>query len=220
MKRGKLCLAVYRIWTENLTEKTMDSSANSSIQPWETLQSEPVLRSPIFEIRKVRRRSRDSGKEGEFYRIDAHDWVNVIAVTDDNRVVLVRQYRHGSDEITLEIPGGIVDEGETPEEAARRELLEEAGYHCAESVIIGRVRSNPALFNNWTWTVLATGLSPGATKFDEHEEIELVELPITDIPELMRNGVITHALVVAAFQWYHLWQTTAGNPADPADTGA
>ncbi|MCC7438709.1 MAG: NUDIX hydrolase [Armatimonadetes bacterium] len=189
----------------------MDPSASGSIQQWETLQSEPVFRSPIFEIGKVRRRSRSSGNEGEFYRIETRDWVNVVALRDDGHVILVRQYRHGSDEITLEIPGGIVDDGETPQEAARRELLEEAGYNCAEAIIIGRVRSNPALFDNWTWTVLATGLTLGATKFDEHEEIELVAIPATDILQLLRNGIITHALVVAAFHWYHLWQTSAGS---------
>lgn len=192
----------------------MDPSTNGSLQQWETLQSESVLHSPIFDIRKVHRRSRDSGNEGDFYRIDTRDWVNVIALTEDNNVILVRQYRHGSDEITLEIPGGIIDDGETPEQAARRELLEEAGYDCAEATIIGRVRSNPALFDNWTWTVLATGLTAGATKFDEHEEIELVGLPIAHVPGLIRSGTITHALVVAAFHWYHLRQPEATIPAD------
>ena len=192
----------------------MDPSASGGLQRWETLQSESVLHSPVFDIRKVRRRSRDTGNEGDFYQIGTRDWVNVVAITASNRVVLVRQYRHGSDEITLEIPGGIIDDGETPEHAARRELLEEAGYDCAETAIIGRVRSNPALFDNWTWTVLATGLTAGQTSFDEHEEIELVEAPIGQIPELIRSGAITHALVVAAFHWYHLRQSHANNVAD------
>lgn len=171
---------------------------------WETLARENVLSSRIFTVEKVRRRSRESGTTGEFYLIDSNDWVNIVALTDDGEVVLIRQFRHGSGDITLEIPGGILDSGESPLQAAQRELLEETGYHCDHVELIGRVRSNPALFNNWTYTVLATGLRPGPTRFDEHEEITVELCPIGRIDEMLCGGKITHALVVAAFQWYRL----------------
>jgi len=118
---------------------------------------------------------------------------------------MVRQYRHGSGEVTLEIPGGLVDPGDTPKEAASRELLEETGYQAQDWVKIGEVNPNPALFDNRCYTYLArnvekvTGLS-----LDQTEDIEVVLIPIADIPEMIRNGKIDHAIVIAAFSLFFL----------------
>lgn len=172
--------------------------------PWHTLGREMVADCRVFAVDRVRRRSPFSGREGDFFGIVSEDWVNVIALTDAGEVVLVRQYRHGSDEITVEIPGGIVDAGETPAEAARRELLEETGFTCREIVEIGRVRPNPAILNNWAYTLLATGLERGDQNLDEHEEIEVLMCPIDTADGLLADGVITHSLVVNAFLWYKL----------------
>ena len=96
------------------------------------------------------------------------DWVNVIPVTPQGKVVVIRQYRHGTGEISLEIPGGVVDAGESHEETARRELLEETGYTAGEIIPIGRVAANPAIQDNHMHTFLALGAraasaSPGST---------------------------------------------------------
>jgi ADP-ribose pyrophosphatase len=181
------------------------------LEPWSTLSREKVTDCRIFTVDKVRRRSPDGEKEGDFFLIGSKDWVNVIALTPDDRIILIRQYRHGSDEVTLEIPGGILDEGEAPEDAARRELREETGFDCEELTVIGRVRPNPALFDNWAYTVLARCSAPaGEASFDEHEEIEVELVDAGRIDEMLGSGAITHALVVDAFLWYRLHREKGG----------
>lgn len=177
------------------------------VEPWQGLEDDEVADCHIFTVRKVKRRSPASGKESAFFYIDSNDWVNVVALTESQEIVLIRQYRHGADEITLEIPGGILDKGESAVDAARRELREETGYEPAECIEIGRVRPNPAIMNNWAYTVLATGMpAPGQASFDEHEEIDVELWPVDRIDELLRSGAITHALVIDALMWYKLYR--------------
>jgi 8-oxo-dGTP pyrophosphatase MutT (NUDIX family) len=143
--------------------------------------------------------------EHDFYIIESRDWINVIPLTADHRVVMIRQYRHGSKEVTLEIPGGLVDPGDTPEKAAARELMEETGYQAEELVQIGVVNPNPALFNNRCYTFIAQNAQKiRAPMPDQTEDIEVVLMPISDIQELISKGEIDHAMVIAAFYWYFL----------------
>jgi 8-oxo-dGTP pyrophosphatase MutT (NUDIX family) len=143
--------------------------------------------------------------EHDFYVIESRDWINIIPITVDHQVVMVRQYRHGSREVTLEIPGGLVDSGDTPETAAARELLEETGYQAAEYVKIGAANPNPAIFNNRCYTFLARNVARVRDPMpDQTEDIESVLVPLSDISELIRTGEIDHAIVIAAFCWYFL----------------
>lgn len=172
------------------------------IEPWETLGREKLTDTPIFSIALIERRS-PKGLEAKFFLAEMPDWVNVVAITPDDRLVMVRQYRHGSDSITLEIPGGIVDDGESFIEAARRELLEETGYEAESFVQIGAVEPNPAFQNNTCATVLATGArDTGETNFDEHEELAVELHELSEVERLIRGGQITHALVVAGIYHY------------------
>ena len=147
-----------------------------------------------------------TGHEHQFYFIDTVDWVNVIPVTDDQEVVFVRQFRHGSEEVTLEIPGGMIDPGEDPQVAAIRECLEESGYQTERVESLGVLNPNPAIFPNRLHTYLARGCVPIAeiaNTSTEHTEVVLV--PMADLPQILQSGEIDHALVAATL-WRWLYQ--------------
>jgi ADP-ribose pyrophosphatase len=168
-------------------------------RPWITLDTELLGSYPIFELSRSRQRSQDTGREHRFLRLDAPDWVNVVAVTEGAELVLVEQYRHGTDEITLEIPGGAVDAGEDAATTAARELEEETGYRPSELVEIGRVDPNPAFLSNRCWTFLALGCrADGERDLDPSEEIAVRLAPLAAFGDLIDRGAITHSLVIAA----------------------
>jgi 8-oxo-dGTP pyrophosphatase MutT (NUDIX family) len=173
---------------------------HQQLLPWITLSTEVLGSYPIFELSRSRQRSPLSGREHSFLRLDCPDWVNVIAVTDDGMMVLIEQYRHGTDEMTLEIPGGAVDPGEDPRTSAARELEEETGYVAADLIEIGVVEPNPAFLSNRCWTYLALGCrADGETHFDPSEEIAVSVAPVRDFARLIDDGSITHSLVICAF---------------------
>ena len=180
--------------------------SDNPIEEWETLTVEQVADCRIFLVHRNRRRSPSSGRGGTFHTISSADWVNVLALTEEGNVVMIRQYRHGADEVTLEIPGGIIDPGESPEEAGARELLEETGYSAKKLETIGVVNPNPALFDNTAYTILATGArlvsSPSP---DDLEEIAVELYSMSQINQMLMEGGITHSLVLNAFLWYSKW---------------
>lgn len=181
-----------------------DESDLDGVLPWETAPAEPLLETRIFTVHQRRAKSRQSAKEGAFVYLDAPDWVNVVAVTPDDEIVMIEQYRHGLDRVTLEIPGGMVDPGEGPLDAGVRELREETGYAGGEAQLIGRVSPNPAIQTNWCHTVRVPGVTRvGDQQLEGNEEIAIVLVPLAEIRPLITRGVIHHALVVAGLS-HHL----------------
>ena len=175
------------------------------IKPWKRVRSGPSRSFRVFSIRTDTTLSPRTGSKHNFYVIESRDWINVIPLTDDHQVVMIRQYRHGSREVTLEIPGGLVDPGEPPKKAAVRELLEETGYQARKWLKIGVVNPNPALFNNRCHTFLARNINRVTNpKPDQTEDIEVVLVPLTKIPRLILKGEIDHAMVITAFTHYFL----------------
>ncbi|MCL4868051.1 MAG: NUDIX hydrolase [Anaerolineae bacterium] len=174
------------------------------IQPWQKLQRQHTGNFRIFDLFTDTSRSPATGRDHTFFVLSTPDWVNVIPLTPQNEVVMVRQFRHGIEAMTLEIPGGMVDrEDGDAAAAAHRELLEETGYQGERYTHIGTVASNPAILDNHTHTYLAHQAHCVAPQqLDGTEEITIELIPLTEIPEMIRSGRITHALVVAAF--YHL----------------
>ena len=173
------------------------------LERWLTHGAESVYGCKLFSVIEHRRRSPRTGELHPFWVLDHADWVNIVPLTADRRVVMVMQYRHGVDDFTLEVPGGLIDPGEAPLEAGRREMREETGYDSDDVVPLGVVHPNPAIQSNRCHTFLARGVAlAGEVSFDTTEETEVVLVPLDEIPELIKSGVITHALVVAAF--HHL----------------
>jgi 8-oxo-dGTP pyrophosphatase MutT (NUDIX family) len=178
------------------------------IKPWKKIASAPMGDFQIFTIRADRKVSPRTLQEHDFYVIDCGNWVNVIALTPDQQVVMVEQFRHGSNTVELEIPGGMIDRDDpSPEAAGQRELREETGYVGAPARLLGQVFPNPAIMTNICFTVLVENcrcLHPPA--LDGSEDLLTRLVPVAQLPHLMAAGKIRHSLVAAALYHFDLWQ--------------
>ena len=171
---------------------------------WREVARELMARYRVFSVERSRAISPFDGSERDFYRIQSSSWTQIVPITKDQQVVLVRQYRHGAERLTLEIPGGLVADGEDPGEAAMRECLEETGYRAHKAVPLGVTSPNPALFANRLYGYFATDVEPeGVIKNDSIEQTEVLLVPVCDIAGMILSGEIDHALVVATL-WRYL----------------
>src|SRR5437016_9581161 len=178
------------------------------IKPWEKLSSKQLGDFRVFTIRSDRKVSPRNQHEQDFFIIESVDWVNVIAVTPDQQLVMIEQYRHGSNTVELEIPGGMMDAGDgSPEKTALRELREETGYEGENPRLIGQVFPNPAIMSNVCFTVLIENCHcVHPVEFDHGEDLITRLVPVAEIPKLVACGKIQHSLVVVALYHYELWQ--------------
>ncbi|MDF1552492.1 MAG: NUDIX hydrolase [Deferrisomatales bacterium] len=179
----------------------------SRLTPWPVLATTVEGDYPVFRLLRERARSPRTGACLDFFVLETRDWVTVLPLTEDEQVVLVRQYRHGVKQLTLEIPGGLIDPGETPAAAALRELQEETGYTAREVIPLGRVQPQPAIQNNICHTFLARGVTRVAAPTpDDGEDMEVVTVPLTELEDRVRSGEIAHGLVLAALYRFELWR--------------
>lgn len=167
---------------------------------WTLLSTRHVADYSVLRLREDRYRFEPTQAEADFVVCESRDWAMVIPLTPDGQVVLIRQYRHGVRQVVLEVPGGVLDPGETTEAGAVRELREETGYAAEKIRVVGRMFPNPALNNASGHVLLADGCRRvGEPQFDPLEQIEVVLRPLADIPAMIASGEIRHGLVIAAF---------------------
>jgi ADP-ribose pyrophosphatase len=166
---------------------------------WKRLGSERLMENSYFSVRSDRLQLPDGGIKDPYYVIERPDAAIIFPLTADGEVVLVSQYRPPLEMIELGLPAGLVEEGERPEEAARRELSEETGYTSGDWEQLGSVASSPSLKDNWAYLFLARDVEETMTPDpDEHELVEVVRVPAEEILDLVRSGKIVSSSGVAA----------------------
>ncbi len=179
-----------------------------TLKPWVSRGRELLTETRIYRVFMERFVSPRTGIEGRYSVIDSPDWVNVVALDKLGNMIMVRQFRFASAEISLEVPGGMVDPGEEPRTTAERELREETGYRCERITPLGYIEPNPAIINNRAHMFLAEGCEPaGELALDEGEDIEVVAMPVAEVYARLHDGRISHALVAVALQRFALYQS-------------
>lgn len=186
-------------------------------RPWEKKSSRYLGDYPVFKLRVDVLVSPRTRKDLNAYVLESRDWTNIVPVTPEGEVVMVRQYRFATEEVTLEIPGGLIDPAdESPMAAARREMREETGYDSDDIVPLGSVRPNPAILNNTCYMFAARNAEYKCpAELDPGEDILVERVPYGDIPRLIGEGVISHSIVLNAFFLYdlHLRESKEGKDA-------
>lgn len=174
------------------------------INKWQILSRKKKYASNPFNVHEITYKKPD---HGEFTAsiLEMPNWVNILALNSNNEVLLVRQFRFGTNSIELEIPGGVIEKNEEPIKAAIRELEEETGYIATEISQIGVVNANPAIQTNKCYTFLARNIKPtGHTHFDPDEMIEHEFASLNQCKNYIEQGKITNCYIIAAFYWLFL----------------
>ncbi len=176
-----------------------NSSASPGLARWVKLGATTVAQTRVLDLLSVRYRHPVRATERDFVVVAPSDWCNVLALTPEGRLVLVRQFRFGIDGFSLEIPGGVMEAGEDPIEAGLRELREETGFVGARARLLGSTHPNPAIQSNRCHFVLVEdAVQSAALEWDPDEEIGVTTVPVDDVLAQTRAGGITHALVLNA----------------------
>lgn len=169
----------------------------SRAKPWRELSREKLLDCRVFEVERSVCASPVDASEHDYFRVRNGDWVQIVPVTANDEIVMVRQWRHGSSSIVLEIPGGLVDAGEDPAGAAQRECLEETGYRAERVIPMGALNPNPAIHTSPLHAFYAPGVEKaGEPQNSATEQTEVVLVPVASLADRLLRGEIDHALIV------------------------
>ena len=192
--------------------------SDDRISAWERKHSSLHADCHVYKILKERWINDREASHGDFYVMDVGDWAVAIALTTRNTVVLVRQFRFGTEGFSWELPAGVVEAGEDPVEGGVRELYEESGYKGTSSKVLGMVHPNPAIQRNCCHFVLVEGAERvDAGDPGPHEFFDVEEIPLDTLFEWARDGTITHAIVHAALFFLRDHLLESGQ--SPSDAG-
>jgi ADP-ribose diphosphatase len=172
---------------------------------WIIKSEQELFRRRIFAVKDIECYHPDKNVTHRFFTLNTPDWINVVAVTEEGTFIMVKQHRLGTDEFTLETPGGLIEEGEPPEETARRELREETGYEAGEIHLLKKLSVNPAIFNNYIYFYYAGNCKKiHEQELDSAEDIEVLTVNHDQIMEMINGGLINQTIIVASFYLYFL----------------
>jgi len=175
----------------------------SNLPRWKRETRDTVADCRVFRVVRQRSRREGDGRMADWFVINTDDFVNVVATTRDKKIVLVRQFRHGSDGFSWELPGGMVDSGEDPEAAAIRELAEETGFVGSSKGVFAGCHPNPAIMDNRCHFVLVRDAEKTMRQnWDEHEEMEVGIFAMDELWQMVADGKLTHSLTLAALLHY------------------
>ncbi|MFC1669795.1 NUDIX hydrolase [Spirochaetota bacterium] len=175
------------------------------MKKWIKKKTTEIFNSNIFSLKDIECYHPDKKITYDFYILDSCDWINVVALTENNEFLLVKQHRLGTDEITIETPAGLIEENEKPELTARRELIEETGYEPEEVFFLKKLSQNPAIISNYIYFYYAKNCKKiGEQNLDEAENIEVIKCSLDEVIEMLRNGKIHHSVAVNALGLYFM----------------
>ena len=172
--------------------------SKNSLSSWDLKENHLHSDCRIFEVYKQRLRRRSDGLEGEFFVLDTNSWVNVLAITPNKELVLVRQFRYGSKEFSLEPPWGVIEKGEDPIEAGLRELKEETGVYATDWKHLLSMHLSNSVSDELAIVYLATGLKECEAAPEDTEDLYTRQVSLEEAWQMVENGIITDSMSVAA----------------------
>lgn len=177
------------------------------MEKWQVRSQKTDYKNRIFTMRNLDCMHNSKNVQNDFYIIDTFNWVNVIALTTDGKFILVKQHRLGTDELSIETPGGVIDEGENPEDCAVRELREETGYTGKSVHMLKSLWVNPAIMSNRITFYLIEGCEPSASQdLDDAEDIEVLTVTVNELRDMITDGRFTHSIALNGLGLYFLSQ--------------
>jgi len=176
------------------------------MKKWETISKKHEGNFKIFDLYTCKRKHPEKQTVSEFVTLESPNWVNIIPITKSKEIIFVEQYRHGTDELSWEVPAGLIDLNEEPSKAAERECIEETGYFSEQSAeLLGFVEPNPAFIGNRCYHFLWKDCEAKfEQKLDQNELINVHKININKLKDLINNGLVRHSLVISALFYFNL----------------